>query len=126
MASAGNWFETRRKAHDLRTKKITTSSTVTTYTARTGGTTYNFIEDAIIEVTTGSGNNITITVPDGSYPGQKILIVFVVEGNAETVTVAASTGSGGDSAMDTAGQYMYLMWVDGTTGWVAISESVAS
>lgn len=124
--SAGNWFETRRKAHDLRTKELTTSSTLTTYTVRTGGSTYEFIEDRVIEVTTTDGNDITITVPDGSYPGQRLLIVFIAEGNAETVTVAASTGSGGDSTMTSVGEYMSLEWIDGTTGWVAISESVAS
>lgn len=124
--SKGNWFETRRGAHDLRTKEITSSSTVTTYTVRTGGTTYNFIEDAIVKVTTGSGCNITITLPDGTYSGQKVLIIFVTDGGTSTVTVAADTGTGGDSTMTSAEEYMYLMWLGGTTGWLAISESVAT
>ena len=126
MASAGNWFETRRKSHKLREKNITTSATVTTYTVRTGGPTYDFIEDAIVNVTTAESCDITITMPDGTYAGQIVIINFVTEASAETVTVTASTGSGGDSTMTSAGQYMVLMWTNATTGWVAISESVAS
>jgi len=126
MASAGNLFETMRKAIDLRTKEITSSSTVTTYTIRTGGTTYNFIEDAVVEITTGDGCDLAIALPDGTYLGQKILIKHVVDGGSSTITVTASTGSGGDSTLDTAEQYMYVMWIGGTTGWIALSESVAS
>jgi len=64
MASAGNWFETRRKAHDLRTKTITTSSTVTSYTTRAGGTS-----------------------------GQRLLITWITKGGSETVTLTM-TGEG--------------------------------
>jgi len=126
MASAGNFFETLRKATDLRTKEITSSASVTTYTVRTGGTTYNFIEDAVVEVTTGSGCDIAITVPDGTYLGQTVLIKFVTDGGTSTITVAADTGSGGDSTMVDAEMYMYLLWLGGTTGWVALKESVTS
>jgi len=123
MASAGNWFETRRKAHDLRTKEITTSSTVTTYTARVGGTTYNFIEDRVIDVTTASGCDITITVPNGTYPGQRILINFVTEGNAETITVTCTTGD--SSSLDTAGDYTSLEWTNSTSGWQECHKETA-
>lgn len=126
MASAGNLFETIRKATDLHTKEITSSSTVTTYTIRTGGHTYNFIEDAVVEITTGDGCDLAVTLPDGTYLGQKILIKLVTDGGNSTVTVTASTGSDGDSTLNTAEHYMYVMWLGGTTGWVAIKESVAS
>ena len=124
--SSGNWFETKRKAHNLRTVDITTSSTVTTYTVRTGGASDNFIQDRVIDVVLTSGNNLAIALGDGVYEGQELLINFVSEENAETVTVTAETGSGGDSVLDTAGDYMKLEWINSTLGWVAISEQVGS
>lgn len=124
--SSTNLFETRRKAFVLRTFAISTSSTVTTYTAKVGTVANNFVVDRVIDVTTTANNDITITVPDGQFEGQRLLINFTAEGSAETVTVAASTGTGGDSTMTSAGQYMSLEWVNSTTGWVALSESVAT
>lgn len=124
--SAFNWFTTQDKAFDLRTKSITTSSTVTTYTIRVGGTSDNFEVDRVINVTTTAGNDITITVPDGLYTGQQVSIQFVTDGGTSTITVAATTGSGGDSTMVDAGMYMILEWTNSTTGWVAIKESVTS
>lgn len=118
--SAGNWFATRKRAHDLRTKSITTSSTVTTYTARVGGSAYNFIEDRVINVTTTSGNSLTITVPNGVYAGQRLLINFVTEGSAETITVTTTTGS--DYSLTAAGDYVSLEWVNATSGWIYLSE----
>lgn len=118
--SAGNWFATRKRAHDLRTKSITTSSTVTTYTARVGGSAYNFIEDRAINVTTTSGNSLTITVPNGVYAGQRLLINFVTEGSTETITVTTTTGS--DYSLTAAGDYVSLEWVNATSGWIYLSE----
>ncbi|TES90641.1 MAG: hypothetical protein E3J87_09575 [Candidatus Cloacimonadota bacterium] len=117
MAS-GNWFETRRKAYGMRTKKITTSSTLTTYTTRAGGASDNFIEDAVIEVTTTSGNSLTITVSDGTYSGQTLLVIFTVEGNNEGVTITPDTGAATNLTADRG--YSLLMWV-AVRGWTEIS-----
>lgn len=116
MASGGNWFETRRKAYNLRTVELTTSSTVTTYTAKTGRATDGFVTDAVILVTTTEGNNMTITVPDGTYAGQQLMIAMVAEGSAETVD--ASTTTGDDLTQLTgAGAWGILIWRDDTNGW---------
>lgn len=119
--SSGNWFETRRKAYNLRTKTITTSSTLTTYTTRAGGASDNFIEDRVINVTTTSTNNITITVSDGTYPGQRLLVNFIAEGGTETVTITPDTGSATNLTDD--GGYSSLEWMNDTVGWVELAAS---
>ena len=44
--SAFNWFLTKKKAYELRTKQLTTASGEITYTARTGRTVDNFVSNA--------------------------------------------------------------------------------
>lgn len=119
--SAGNFFETERKAFKLREKELTTSSTVTTYTAKVGGASDNFVVDRVILVTTTSGNNMTITVPDGKYAGQQIMVSFVVEGNAETVDVSTTTGDDA-TQMSAAGAWAVMIWRDDTNGWDVLAE----
>jgi hypothetical protein len=118
--SSGNWFETKRKAFDLRTKEITTSSTVTVYTSRAGGSAHGFVEDRVINVITSSGNDLTITVSNGSYEGQRILITFLTEGSDETVTVTVTTGS--NYSLTAANDYCSLEWINANVGWIALSE----
>ena len=122
MASAGNWFETARKAHNLRRVDLTTSSTVTTYTAKTGRPADDFIFDRFITVTSSSGNNMTITVPDGVFYGQRLTVLFEVEANAETVDVSTTTGDDA-SQMTGAGGYSNLEWHGPTIGWCQVSNS---
>ena len=119
--SANNWFETERKAYDLRTKQLTTASGVITYTARTGRPADNFIIDRVIRVTTTATFNMTITLPDGVYYGQKCLVIFEVEGSAETVDVTTTTGDNA-TQMTAAGGYSDLMWMGDTLGWVELSN----
>jgi len=121
MASAGNFFETQRKAYDLRTKALTTSTTVTTYTARVGGASDNFIVDRVIRVDGTSGSAMTITLPNGKYYGQRCLVILEVYAATSTVDVTATTG---DSAtqMTAAGGYSDLVWMGSTLGWVELSN----
>jgi len=119
--SAGNYFETRRKAFKLRTKEITTSATLTTYSTRVGGPSDDFVVDRVIKVTTTDGNDITITVSNGLYEGQKILIIFQAEGNNETVTITPTTGAA--TNLTATPGYSYLEWSNVTTGWVEIKAS---
>lgn len=121
MASAGNWFETERKAYKMRTKAITTSSGNITYTAKTGRAADDFIVDAVIQVTTTSTFSMTISVPDGVYAGQQLLIVFVSEGNAETVSTSVTTGDD-IVARDATGEWSILLWIDDTNGWVLMAS----
>ena len=120
--SAGNFFETKRKAFDLRTVNLTTSSTVTTYTAKVGGASDNFVVDRFIRVTTTSGNSMTITLPDGKYYGQQFTVLFEVEANAETVDVSTTTGDDA-TQMTAAGGYSKLEWHGSTIGWAQIANS---
>jgi len=121
--SAFNWFETERKAFNLRTKDLTTGSGNITYTARTGRVVDNFVIDRVIKVTPTDGYNMTITLPDGVYYGQECLVIFEKEASGstdETVDVTASTG---DSAtqLTAAGGYSLLIWLGSTLGWAELA-----
>lgn len=122
MASAGNWFETKRKAYKLRTKVLTTSASLTTYTTRAGGASDNFIIDRVIQVTTTSGNSMDITVSNGVYPGQQLLVVFVSEAVTETIITDVDTGDDGTTLTGTSG-YKILLWIDDSNGWVEMAVS---
>ena len=121
MAGA-NYFETRRSAFKLRTKEITTSSSLVTYTTRAGGASDNFIVDRVINVTTTSGNNMAITVSNGVYEGQRLLINFIAEGGTDTVDSTATIG-GAFTQLTDIGGYNILEWVNATTGWVETKAS---
>jgi hypothetical protein len=116
--SAGNFFETRRRAYDLRTKAI-----VTTYTTRAGGASDDFIEDRVITVS-DAAENFTITVSNGVYEGQRLLITVL--SNTSSITVTVTTTTGDDCTLDTAGDYVSLEWVNATAGWQEIHSEKAS
>lgn len=126
--SAFNWFETERKAFDLRTKELTTSATNTTYTAKTGTAattgipTNEGIMDRVIVVDTTSESSMTITVPDGRYYGQELLIILEVLGGSATVDVTTDTGDDA-TQMTAAGGYWLGMWHGDTLGWATIAGS---
>ena len=125
--SQGNWFFTKEKAFVLRTKILTTSSTLTTYTAKTGTVATTGLKDGsgvidrVIKVITTSGNNITITVPNGLYSGQQLLIIFQTEGSDETVTLTPDSGS--LTNLTAATGYSSLEWINSSVGWVVLSHS---
>ncbi len=122
MANPGNWFETERKAYNLRRVDLTTSSTTTTYTAKVGRPADDFIHDRFITVTSTSGNSMTITVPNGVYYGQRLTVLFAVEANAETVDVTTTTGDDA-TQMTAAGGYSTLEWHGSTLGWAQVLNS---
>ena len=120
--AAGNFFNIQKKASDLRIRSLTTSSSVTTYTTKTGRSADALVFEPFIRVTTTSGNNMTITLPDGVFYGQQVHVLFEVEGNAETVDVSTTTGDDA-TQMTGAGGYSILEWHGGTIGWSQISNS---
>lgn len=120
--SAFNWFETKRKAHDLRTVALVTASGEVTYTARTGRVADNFVHDRFIRVTTASTFDMTITVPDGTYYGQKLDVLLEVEGGTDTVDVTTTTGDDG-TQLTAAGGYNRFEWHGSIIGWALISSS---
>ena len=112
--AAGNLFITRSKAFVLRTKAVNT-----TYTVRVGGSGYNHIKDRVITVTDPTAN-FTITIPDGVYEGQQLLITFLSDANNVTVTVYKST-PGAPINLTTAGDFASLEWVNDDAGWVVLA-----
>jgi len=115
MASAGNFFETERKAFDLRTKAITAN-----YTARVGGASDNFIVDRVINVTNSNTTaNITVTVPAGKYAGQKLLVVYTLASGTGNLVISCT----GTIANQTAtGGYALMEWINSSIGWVPVKE----
>ncbi len=118
MASAGNFFETQRKAYDLRTKALLSS--LATYTARVGGASDDFIVDRVIRVDGTSGTALTITVPDGKFYGQRILVILEVYAATSTVDVSTTSGDDG-TQLTAAGGYNDMVWHGSTLGWVELS-----
>ncbi len=119
--SAGNYFEVERKAYDLRTKELTTATATTTYTARTGGSSDNFIVDRVIRVDGTSGSAMTITLGDGNYYGQRCLVILEVYAATSTVDVTTTTGDDA-TQMTAAGGYSDLVWMGSTLGWVELNN----
>jgi len=119
--SKNNWFETRKGAFGLRTKTLTTATATVTYTAKVDADAFmNGHVERVIEVVTTSGNDMVITVPDGAYSGQLLLISFLTEGNDETVTVTTTTGT--DYSLTAANDYCSLEWINANVGWIASHE----
>lgn len=114
--SAGNLFLTRKKAFDLYERTVTAS----TATTKVGGSSDGFVEDRVVNVVTTSAVNCTVTVTNGTYEGQRVLINFLTEGSNETVTVTTTTGS--DYSLTAAGDFCSLEWVNSTVGWTALAS----
>lgn len=110
--SKANHFNTVKGAFQLRTKVLTN---VTTYTAKVGSTSDMLIVDRVISIITeADGNNLTLTIPNGLYLGQKILLVFTTKGDNETVTVTITSGT--SVTFDAEAEFVELMWM-GADGW---------
>ena len=121
--SAFNFFDTEKKAVELRTKKITTKSGLITYTAKTNKAAFmSGVVDAVIEVTTTSTYSMTITVPDGAYYGQTLWVKFLTEGGTETVDVTTTTGDDATQMTDDGG-YWFGIWTGAETGWKTMAYS---
>ena len=111
--SAANLFSTRKKAFDLREKVVNT-----TYAVRVGATPYNFIVDRVITVTNPAAN-FTITLPNGSYFGQEILIALLSNDEDVTVTVYKTT-PGASVALGDVGDYASFEYVNDIAGWILL------
>ena len=119
MGVLNNDFNENRNAA-ARTVTLTNKST---YTARVGSTSNDYIADKVINVvTTAGGNDLTITVPNGQYGGQRLLINLVTLGDDETVTITTTTGD--DAVLDTVGDYIALEWTNSTSGWQTVHSEV--
>ena len=117
--SGANLFLTRKKGFDLRTKTITAS----TYIVKVGTVANDFVIERVLNA---NQSPCVVTLPDGTYVGQRVRINVLDSTIIGTVQVAASTGTGGDSTMSTTGMHMSLEWVNSTVGWVVLSEYVTT
>jgi len=109
MGSA-NRQATREDAFKLKTQDIHSD-----YTVKVGGVAGNFYKDRVVRIVNATAA-MTVTVPDGVYKGQQLLISFV-EGDDFAITITTATGA--DYALTTPGDYASLEWVNDTSGWVA-------
>lgn len=105
-----------------RVKQFTTASGAITYTAKTGRAADDFVIDRVIRVTTASTYSLTITVPDGVYYGQRLDVLFEVEGGTETIATTTTTGDNGTS-LTAAGGYNRFEWMGSTIGWILTDSS---
>jgi len=121
MSSPGNWFFDEQRAFNLRTVNWTADEA--SMTAKTGRAADGFIIDRVIRVTTtASGEDKTITVPDGVYYGQQLLVILEVLGDNETLDVSTTTGDDA-TQMTGAGGYSNLVWMGSTLGWAEVDTS---
>jgi len=105
-------FEENRNA----VQRTVTLTNKATYTVKVGTSANDLKADKVINVvTTTDGNDLVITVPDGLYGGQRLLINLVTLGHDETVTITTTTGD--DAILNEAGDYVALEWTNATSGW---------
>lgn len=104
-----------------RVKQLTTATAVVTYTAKAGRAADDFIIDRIIRVDGTSGSAMTITLPNGTYYGQRCLVILEVYAATSTVDVTTTTGDNA-TQMTAAGGYSDLVWMGSTLGWVELSN----
>lgn len=113
--SSFNFFNTMDKAFDLRTITVDDGD----YTVRVGAVSDNFVVDRVVKIeTTADDDDSTITVPNGEFSGQRILIILTDVGDNETVTITPTTGD--SVALGDDGDYWSAEYVDSTTGWQTI------
>lgn len=113
--SANNWYETRKRAAELRTVAKSAA-----YTAKCDATAFMAGNvDRVINVSDPAAN-IAITIPNGAYESQQILVNLLSDTNSKTTTVTTTTGT--NYALTAAGDYASLEWTNATTGWIASHE----
>jgi len=105
-----------------RVKVLTTSATVTTYTAKTGRPADDFVIDRVIRVNGTSGSAMVITLPDGVYYGQQLLVILEVYAATSTVDVDVDTGDD-STTLTAAGGWSIMQWAGSTIGWLELAKS---
>ena len=112
--SASNLFLTRKKAFTLRTKDVTA-----TYTVKVGGSSDNHIKDRVITIT-NPAEAFSISLPNGKYEGQQVLISLLENDESVTVSVVKTTPDATAGLTDV-GDYLSLEWVNSTVGWITLA-----
>jgi hypothetical protein len=109
-------FQFARK-QDYELHKTTVDAT---YTVKTGTATYKGLFDNPV-VIDGPAAAVTLTVPDGEYIGQTLMISSQ-DPNSQTITVSVThhvTSDPETFTMSTADQWLLLMWTG--TEWATVA-----
>ena len=106
-------FETRRQSFKLRTVTLTAA----TYTVRTGRSEDNRIIDRVVDA---AQSPTVITVPNGVYEGQRLLIKCSDTSIIGIVDVNTTTGD--DADLNETDEYISLEWVNATSGWQTVAS----
>lgn len=111
--SGSNWNLMRRFDMELHAKTFTATGTVRTGRADDKGLFDNPV------IVSDPAADTTLTIPDGSYVGQMLMIVFESNDDSKTLTVTATTGT--DYSSTTAGQWTLICWTGATSGWLKVA-----
>ena len=112
--SYANFQFARKEDYELHKKVV-----AATYTVRTGTATYKGLFDNPVEIN-GPAAEVTITVPDGEYIGQTVLLSSQ-DPNSQTINVSVShhvTSDPETFTMSTADQWLLLIWTG--TEWATL------
>lgn len=115
--SAGNLFATRQKAVTLRTKAISAA-----YTIRVGGSADNHIVDRVITITDPT-TSFRVTIADGVYSGQQVLVTLISNANTQAITAWKATPGAGFN-LATAGDFCSIEWINSVAGWIVLDSQV--
>ncbi len=111
---ASNYFKIRKEGFELRTKEV-----VAAYTVRVGGSNDGHHIDRVITITDPT-TSFRVTIPDGSYEGQELLVTLISDANDETIQVWKSTPGAGIN-LTAAGDFASLEWVNDDAGWIVLA-----
>jgi hypothetical protein len=116
--SFANFQHARSLDYTLHEKSVTAA-----YTVKTGTPTYDGLIDNPINIADPAAD-FTLTVPDGQYLGQELVVVLTSNASSATVTITTTTGD--DNTLDTAGDFAVYQWMGSVSGWQRVHGEVAS
>jgi len=117
--SAGNFQFERKRNYELQSIRVDSNHTIKTGRTSTA-TDMGVIENPVCVYNPSA--NIALTLPDGSYIGQTVLVV--VEANTSDVDAVLTVSSSANASEDVitledAGEYVELLW--NGTDWDVIA-----
>jgi hypothetical protein len=111
-------FQFANKEDFILHRKVVTG----TYTVKTGTAAYNGLFDNPVDIV-NPGASFTLTIPDGAYIGQMLLVTFNGNGSSATVTVTTTTGT--DYSTATTGQFTLIVWTGAVSGWLKVAGTMS-
>jgi hypothetical protein len=112
--AAGNWYNNMQMASDL-----FAIETAVSYTTHSGS---GQVHESCVKAIDPAGT-ITITVADGCYMGQTMIVMFESDSHSQDVVVAYNSTP---VTLTVAACYTILMWIGDAEGgdWVVIKEKL--